>query len=43
VPYLNPDGTPIKIDTDYFGNKRAENALLSGPFAKPVSAKIKVW
>lgn len=43
LPYLNPDGTPIKIDTDYFGMKRAEHAPLSGPFAKPVSAKIKIW
>jgi alpha-N-arabinofuranosidase len=43
MPYLNPDGTPIKIDTDYFGMKRAEDAPLSGPFEKPVSSKIKVW
>ena len=45
LPYFYPDGTPIVIDTDYFGMKRAEKALLSGPFAKPVeaTAKTKVW
>ncbi len=31
-PFENPDGTPLRVDTDYFGNKRNENNPLPGPF-----------
>ena len=38
--FENPDGTPIRFDTDYFGNHRGIH-LIPGPFASPVN-KIKV-
>lgn len=38
--FENPDGTPIRFDTDYFGNHRGIR-VLPGPFASPVD-KIKV-
>ena len=43
--YENPDGTPLKIDTDYFSEKRSEANLSAGPFENPVEGKLtlKVW
>ena len=43
--YENPDGTPLKIDTDYFGKKRSEVNPSAGPFANPGEGKLtlKVW
>ena len=43
--YDNPDGTPLTIDTDYFGNKRTEANNATGPFldVKKGEMKIKVW
>jgi hypothetical protein len=43
--YENPDGSALKIDTDYVGNKRATINPFSGPFENPKkgSAKLKVW
>jgi hypothetical protein len=43
--YENPDGTPLKIDTDYFGHKRDESNPSAGPFEKQGEGKIrlKVW
>jgi alpha-N-arabinofuranosidase len=43
--YENPDGTPLKIDTDYFGKKRNEASPSAGPFEKPGEGrlKLKVW
>ena len=43
--YENPDGTPLKIDTDYFGNKRNEVDPSAGPFENPGEGKLtlKVW
>ena len=43
--YENPDGTPLKIDTDYFGKKRSEANPSIGPFANPGEGKLtlKVW
>lgn len=43
--FENPDGTPLKIDTDYFGNKRSEFYPSAGPFENPAQGllKIKVW
>ncbi|MCR4946639.1 MAG: right-handed parallel beta-helix repeat-containing protein, partial [Lachnospiraceae bacterium] len=32
--FENPDGSSIRFDTDYFGNKRT-GKILPGPFAKP--------
>jgi alpha-N-arabinofuranosidase len=43
--YENPDGTPLKVDTDYFGKKRNEADPSAGPFENPGEGKLmlKVW
>ncbi len=43
--YENPDGTPLKINTDYFGKKRREANPSAGPFENPGEGKLtlKVW
>jgi hypothetical protein len=43
--FENPDGTPYRIDTDYFGNKRPENNPYPGPFTLTgeKEIKVKVW
>jgi hypothetical protein len=43
--FENPDGTPIIIDTDYFGNKRSGTNPSPGPFENPGKGllKLKVW
>lgn len=35
LPYENPDGSPLKIDNDYFGAKRTGDNPTPGPFEKP--------
>jgi len=35
VPYVAPDDTPIRVDTDYFGSERATERPVPGPFADP--------
>ncbi len=43
--YENPDGTPLKINNDYFGKKRSEANPSAGPFENPGEGKLtlKVW
>ncbi|MHC4622394.1 MAG: right-handed parallel beta-helix repeat-containing protein [Planctomycetota bacterium] len=43
--YENPDGSPLKIDTDYFGKKRSKANPSPGPFEIPGDGKhkLKVW
>ena len=43
--FENRDGTPLLIDTDYFGNKRAGDNPAPGPFAWDGQSTIraKVW
>ena len=45
LPYEQPDGTPYRINTDYFGQPRNEQSPTVGPFANlgtgPVT--LKVW
>ncbi|HEX7584129.1 MAG TPA: right-handed parallel beta-helix repeat-containing protein [Prolixibacteraceae bacterium] len=43
--YENSDGTPLKIDTDYFGKKRSATNPSVGPFENPGKGlvKLKVW
>lgn len=44
--YENPDGSHLKIDSDYFGNKRNEKNPSAGPFENPVVGEqlmMKVW
>jgi len=45
LPYERPDGTPYRIDTDYFGKKRNADNPFPGPFALPPGAKqtLNVW
>ncbi len=44
-PFENPDGTSLKIDTDYLGNKRSLSNPTAGPFEGFIGGKqtIKVW
>ena len=44
-PYRRPDGVPLHVDTDYFGNPRAEANLFPGPFELSEGGKqrLKVW
>jgi len=41
----NPDGTPLKIDRDYFGNLRTGETTNAGPFSnlKTGNIVLKVW
>ena len=43
--YENPDGSPLKIDSDYFGKKRRAANPAAGPFDQPGTdtQAIKVW
>jgi alpha-N-arabinofuranosidase len=43
--FENPDGSPLKVDTDYLGNKRNASGPSVGPFENPEVGKLtlKVW
>jgi alpha-N-arabinofuranosidase len=43
--FENPDGTPLRIDTDYLGRKRNMKNPFPGPFEIPEGGKqmLKVW
>lgn len=41
--FENPDGSPLKIDADYFGNKRNESNPMPGPFESAGAEDVKVW
>ncbi len=45
APFENPDSTPYRLDTDYFGNKRIPENPAPGPFAAQGGKGIplKVW
>jgi alpha-N-arabinofuranosidase len=45
APFENPDGTPLRIDTDYFGKPRDGNNPFPGPFENRDSwpRTIKLW
>ncbi|MHC4208029.1 MAG: right-handed parallel beta-helix repeat-containing protein, partial [Planctomycetota bacterium] len=45
LPYEQPDGSPYRIDTDYFGKKRDETNPSVGPIENPGEGKLrlKVW
>ena len=45
LPYVRPDDTPVRIDTDYLGEKRDETNPCPGPFQLPKGGKrvLKVW
>jgi alpha-N-arabinofuranosidase len=45
LPFENPDGSPLEVDTDYFGKKRDPNHPTPGPIENPGSGEqtIQVW
>jgi alpha-N-arabinofuranosidase len=45
APYEQSDGTPYRIDTDYFGRKRKTENPAPGPFRSPSKKliRLKVW
>ncbi len=45
LPYENADGSPLKVDSDYFGQKRSTTKPTAGPFENPGAGdqKLKVW
>ena len=45
LPYVRLDDTPVRINTDYFGEKRDETNPSPGPFELPKGGKLmlKVW
>ncbi len=45
LPYEQPDGSAIRIDTDYLGKSRSESNPSPGPFERPGQGdlQIKVW
>ncbi len=45
LPYVQPDGSPYRIDTDYFGRKRDPANPFPGPFENPGQGEqvLKVW
>jgi hypothetical protein len=45
LPFENADGSPLVLDTDYFGQKRDPEKPMVGPFENPGSGEVrlKVW
>ena len=45
LPYEQPDGSEIRVDTDYFGKPRKESNPMPGPFEHPGAGRIvlNVW
>jgi alpha-N-arabinofuranosidase len=45
VPFEQRDGAPVRINTDYFGNRRNKSNPYPGPFERSGQGevKIKVW
>jgi hypothetical protein len=45
LAYENPDGSPLKVDTDYFGKRRNATSPTAGPFEQPGEGdlRLKVW
>ena len=41
--YENPDGSRLRVNTDYFGEHRNKKDPFPGPFEKVASGEIKVW
>jgi len=45
LPFEQPDGSPVRIDTDYSGKTRSQTSPTPGPFEHPGlgEQEIKVW
>lgn len=41
--FTHPDGSPLKVDADYFGKNRDVANPFPGPFEAPVNGEVKVW
>ena len=42
LPYVHPDGTPCRIDTDYFGKQRNPANPFPGPFELPQGGRVEL-
>jgi alpha-N-arabinofuranosidase len=42
LPFEQPDGAPIRINTDYFGKSRNESNPTPGPFENPGQGSLKL-
>jgi len=42
LPYENPDGSPLAIDTDYFGKTRSQTNPTPGPFENPDTGPLRI-
>jgi hypothetical protein len=42
LPFENSDGSPLALDTDYFGKKRDLRLPTAGPFEAPGSGRLKL-
>jgi alpha-N-arabinofuranosidase len=42
LPYENPDGSPLAVDTDYFGRKRDAARPTAGPFEQPGTGPLRL-
>ena len=45
LPYVQPDGSPYRLDTDYVGRRRNADNPFPGPFERPEGGRqlLKVW
>ena len=45
LAFENADGSPLRVNMDYFGNRRSGDNPFPGPFAAPPDGKqtLKVW
>ena len=45
LAYEQADGSPLKIDTDYFGKRRSDASPTAGPFENPGAGdlQLRVW
>ena len=45
LPYENADGSPLSVDTDYWGKKRSTTSPFAGPFESPGEGRLQlqVW
>lgn len=42
LPYENPDGSPLRIDTDYFGKPRSAAKPAAGPFEQAGQGELRL-
>ena len=40
--YENADGSPVRIDVDFFGAKRSETKPSAGPLEAPAAKRLKL-